>query len=108
MTDQQARAYLSLLCYSWLETPRATLPNDDIQLAQLVHLSLDEWDRIKAPILAKFVSGENGRIYNERLMQESDYCDKKSFAGRAGWAKQNGSKKASRTAAKKKQPIKHK
>lgn len=104
MTDKQVRVYLTLLCYSWLENPRATLPNDDGQLAQLARLSQEEWDQIKTPILAKFSSDGNGRIFNDRLMEESDYCDKKKSAGQARWAasgKQNGSGKVSKRAAKK-------
>ena len=85
MTDKQVRVYLNLLCYSWLENPRATLPNDQAQLAQLARLSEEEWNEIKGPILAKFISDGNGRIFNERLMEESDYNDKKRRAGKARW-----------------------
>jgi uncharacterized protein YdaU (DUF1376 family) len=104
MTDKQVRVYLTLLCYSWLEIPRATLPNDEGQLAQLLHLSMEEWDQIKAPILAKFNTDGNGRIFNERLMEESDYCAKKSVAGKARWAaggKQNETRTATKRTAKK-------
>jgi uncharacterized protein YdaU (DUF1376 family) len=104
MTDKQVRVYLTLLCYSWLETPRATLPNDDAQLAQLARLSQEEWDQVKGPILAKFVSDGNGRILNERLMEESVYYDKKTSAGKARWSangKQTQSTTVSKRAAKK-------
>lgn len=99
MTDKQVRVYLTLLCYSWLEAPRATLPNDDVQLAQLARLTQEEWDQIKGPILAKFVSDGNGRILNERLMEESDYYDKKTSAANARWSA-NGTQKTRKRASK--------
>jgi uncharacterized protein YdaU (DUF1376 family) len=99
MTDRQVRVYLTLLCYSWLETPRATLPNDDAQLAQLARLPPEEWEQIKGPILDKFVSDGNGRILNERLMEESQYYEKKTNAGRARWTA-NGEQKVSTTRCK--------
>ncbi len=94
MTDKQARVYLSLLCYSWLDEPMATLPNDDAELARMAGVTPDAWDEIKGPILAKFQSDGNGRIFNERLKVEADYCEKRSFAGKAGWGKQRRKKQA--------------
>lgn len=90
MTDKQYRCYHLLLNYSWLEEPRATLPNDDAELARLLRLSEADWNSIKGPILAKFISDGNGRIYNERLMRESDYCASKVAGGKAR-AKQQAS-----------------
>ena len=83
MTDKQYRCYHLLLNYSWLEEPRATLPNDDAELARLLRLPQSEWDLIKKPILAKFTTDGNGRIYNERLMQESDYLNSRIAGGKA-------------------------
>lgn len=106
MSDQQYRAYHMLLNYSWLETPRATLPNDDLELSRLLRLSEQEWDAIKTPILAKFTSDGNGRIFNPRLMEESNFCDKKVAAGKARWQQSesgNGSGSKSKPRAAKKQ-----
>lgn len=102
MTDKQVRIYITLLCYAWLEVPRATLPNDNAQLAQLARLSEQEWDAIKGPIMEKFQSDGNGRIVNVRLMEESDYVAKKSSAGKARWggnSEQTKSRRASKRAA---------
>ena len=85
MTDQQVRVYLNLLCLSWLEDPIATLPNDSAKLAWLLRLPLDEFERIKAPIVANFKVDKNDRLYNEKLKAEADKCAKKSKAGKAGW-----------------------
>lgn len=96
MTDKQYRCYHLLLNYSWLEEPRATLPNDDAELARLLRIPESEWDTIKTPILAKFISNGNGRIFNERLMSESDYCASRTAGGKAR-AKQRASITAART-----------
>lgn len=97
MTDQQVRIYLNLLCYSWLDEPTATLPNDDAELARLAHVSLAEWQQIKDPILAKFETNGNGRIHNAKLKAEADKCAQRSFAGKSGWTtkrRQRGAKAA--------------
>lgn len=85
MSGDQVKAYLYLLCRAWHETPIATLPNDDAKLARMARVSPEQWECIKPEILAQFKTNGNGRIYNERLKQEADYCSTKSFAGRAGW-----------------------
>lgn len=94
MTDQQVRKYLELLCLSWLETPRATLPADQDELASMLHLSRETWDLIKGPILAKFESDGNGRIFNDRLLREAGFCESKRNAGRAGWTDERREKQA--------------
>lgn len=99
MTDKQVRIYITLLCYAWLEVPRATLPNDNVQLAQLARLPEAEWDAIKGPIMDKFQSDGNGRIVNVRLMEESEYVAKKSSAGKARWGA-NGEQSKSRRVSK--------
>lgn len=86
MSDQQVRVYLDLLCLSWLEEPIATLPNDSRKLAWLLRLSLEEWEAIKEPIMAKFKVDRNDRLYNEKLKAEADKCANKSRAGKAGWS----------------------
>lgn len=85
MTDQQVRVYLDLLCLSWLEEPIATLPNDSNKLAWLLRLSIEEWEAIKEPIMAKFKVDRNDRLYNEKLKAEADKCANKSKAGKSGW-----------------------
>lgn len=88
MSDQQVRIYLNLLCYSWLDEPPATLPNDDQELARLAHVSPDVWDQIKGPILAKFQSDGKGRIFNEKLKDEAAKCAQRSKAGKAKWTEE--------------------
>lgn len=85
MSDRQYRVYTKLLFISWLEEPRATLPNDSAELALLADISVEEFEQIKDKILAKFEADGNGRIFNSRLMRESKLLEKKSKAGQSGW-----------------------
>jgi uncharacterized protein YdaU (DUF1376 family) len=95
MSGDQVKAYLYLLCRAWHQIPIATLPNDDVRLARMARVSLDEWDRIKPEILAQFRSnGGNGRIYNERLQKEARYCKGRAAAGAAGWTAERRKKQA--------------
>lgn len=83
----------------------ATLPNDDCELARLAGVSPDVWEEIKAPILAKFQSDGNGRIFNERLKIEADHWADRVAAGKTGWSKQRRKKQAdtAKRSAKKRQ-----
>lgn len=99
MTDQQVRVYLDLLCLSWLEEPIATLPNDSAKLAWLLRLPVDEFEAIKAPIMANFKVGADDRLYNEKLKAEADKCASKIRAGKSGWTEIRR-KKAAKSASK--------
>lgn len=54
MTGDEVKAYLYLLCESWLEEPRATLPNDDEELSKMSQLSLEKWSKVKPRVMANF------------------------------------------------------
>lgn len=73
MTGDQVKAYMFLLCESWLEIPRATLPNDLKQLSVMAQMSADEfmnnWDKI---MNTNFILGSDNRFYNPRLKRISD------------------------------------
>ena len=99
MSDKQVRVYLELLCYSWLENPKATLPKDEDKLRKLLRMDRDEWEEVRIPVLAKFESDGNGRIFNERLMQEARFCEQKKNAGASGWTEARRQKAADRAAA---------
>lgn len=68
MTDQQYRAYHTLLCKSWLSEPPATLPNDPERLARIAGIPLDIWNQIEGPIMARFKKNGNDRLYHPKLM----------------------------------------
>lgn len=71
MSGDQVKAYIYLLCAAWLQDEQATLPNDNLVLAGLARVDHHTWEQIKEPILAKFTTSENGRIYNDRMMAEA-------------------------------------
>lgn len=89
MTGDQVKAYLYLLCASWLEHPRATLPNDDNELAMLSRLTLEQWMKIKDGVLRCFVLRDN-RWVSERLIVVSNNQLKKVDAGHLGGEKARG------------------
>lgn len=83
MTGPEVKAYMYLLCASWLETPRATLPNDDYELASFANVSEDEWHQLKPGVMRGFKLIQN-RWISERLKAVSEAQDrhrKKSLKG---------------------------
>lgn len=88
MRGEAFRAYWMLLYNSWLEEPRATLPSDDRDLMHLADVRREDvWLDVREQVLAMFVTGPDGRIYNERLMEESKKQDQRTKAGASGWSK---------------------
>lgn len=87
-------AYWFLLCNAWLQEPRATLPDDDQELADLARVSLDEWMAIKSLVMPAFKQLASGRWFHERQMEESE---KQNFRSKAG--SKGGSKAAANRAA---------
>lgn len=85
MTGDEVKAYLYLLCESWLECPRATLPNEDEDLAKMAQLSQEKWIKMKDKIMANFVLNNEGRLVNDKLfgVSETQYQFKK-------WGKMGG------------------
>lgn len=67
MTDQQYRAYHTLLCKAWLSDPPATLPNKPELLARLAGVSSETWAAIQGPIVARFRVNGNDRLFHPKL-----------------------------------------
>jgi uncharacterized protein YdaU (DUF1376 family) len=65
------KAYLYLLCESWRQEPRATLPNDDAELCDMARCGQAEWVLIKPVIMERFILCENNRIYAKFLFDVS-------------------------------------
>lgn len=64
-------AYIFLLCNAWLETPTATLPNDDDELAAMARVTRAEWDAIRPLLSTVFqLDTTTGRLFNDRQMEE--------------------------------------
>jgi len=92
MSHQQRDVYLTLLFRSWYETPAGTLPNDQDELAMMGGVDFETWERIKGPILAKFDSDGNGRVFNPRMLKEARKAKGRQSAGAIG-GKQKPSKR---------------
>lgn len=101
MTHQQRDVYLTLLFRSWYEKPSGTLPNNEDELAMMGGVDLDTWNKIKGPILVKFESDGNGRIFNPRMLKEARKVRSRQLAGARG-GKQTQSKTSGKTATKRK------
>jgi uncharacterized protein YdaU (DUF1376 family) len=80
MSGDAVKAYVYLLCEAWLQEPRATLPNDDAELASIARLSIEEWMNIKTSVIRSFKIGECeehlGRLYNELQLEVSRKFEK--------------------------------
>ena len=96
MTPAEEGAFIRLLCIAWLE-PDCGLPDDDKILAKLSRLNRS-WNRVSGrKLLSKFRS-ENGRLYNDRLLEEwrkrLEWKEKSSQGGRkSAQAKRKGGTK---------------
>lgn len=83
MTGDEVKAYMYLLCESWLETPRATLPDDDEELSKMAQLSPDKWQKVKPKVMANFAL-KDGRWINEKLHGVSENQSKFREWGKMG------------------------
>lgn len=75
MSGDAVKAYVYLLSQSWLETPRATLPATDHELASIAMLTIEQWQAVKKDVLQHFEIGKckehKGLLYNEKLLEIS-------------------------------------
>lgn len=87
MSGDAFKAYWLLLCASWLEDERATLPNNEANLEALARVDAPTWLRIKDEVLACFETNGNGRLFSPRLLEVSFMQEKRASAGRKGGVK---------------------
>jgi uncharacterized protein YdaU (DUF1376 family) len=75
MPGNCVKVYVYLLCESWGQTPRATLPNDDSELLSMARCSAEEWLLIKPVVMERFLMGNcqehQGRLYDPFLLEQS-------------------------------------
>ena len=75
MSGDAVKSYVYLLCRSWLEVPRATLPTDDNTLASMAEVTIEKWQQLKSEVMQHFKEGKcdehKGRFYNEFLLEIS-------------------------------------
>ncbi len=84
MSGVAVKAYLYLLCESWLEDERATIPNDDRWLAQSAQLQLNEWIEVKSEVMQHWEDIGGGRSINWKLKSISDQQIRNSINGKKG------------------------
>lgn len=75
MSGEAVKAYIYLLSESWLQIPRATLPDSDIELAHFARVESAKWLLLKPDVMQCFKIGEckehKGLWYNEKLLEIS-------------------------------------
>lgn len=75
MSGEAVKAYLYLLCESWLQVPRATLPNDEPTLIEMARCSQGIWAIVKNSVMTQFKTGKckehKGLLYNPDLLEIS-------------------------------------
>lgn len=72
-TGEAFRAGVLLWCASWHQVPAGSLPDDDIDLAQLAGYGrvVKEWRKVKAQALHGFVKCSDGRLYHETVCEKA-------------------------------------
>lgn len=75
MSGDGIKAYMFLLCESWDQIPRATIPNDDSEIRSMARCSTEVWERIKCEVLERFLTGQcdehKGRLVAKFLIEVS-------------------------------------
>ncbi|KKM14275.1 hypothetical protein LCGC14_1707750 [marine sediment metagenome] len=94
MSGDAFKAYWLLLCASWLEDDRGTLPNDQALLQALARADASTWLSIKSEVMACFETNENGRIFSERMFEVSTLQEKRRIAGSKGGSKTQAKRQA--------------
>lgn len=81
------RAGLMLWCAAWHQIPAASLPDDDVELANLagygrMPISVKEWKKVRAEALYGFVKCSDGRLYHPVIAEKA----MAAFASKAKYA----------------------
>ena len=63
------RAGVLLWCAAWHQVPAGSLPDDDVELANLAGYGrfIKEWKKVREEALSKFVKCSDGRLYHEEV-----------------------------------------
>lgn len=70
------RAGVLLWCAAWHQIPAASLPDDDVELANLagygrMPISVREWKKVRAEALSGFVKCSDGRLYHPVIAEKA-------------------------------------
>lgn len=85
MSPAEEGAYIRLLALAWM-TEDASLPDDDEQLAILSRLG-SQWKKSSRRIRKNFTSNGEGRLFNERLLEERQRLEQHRRASAEGGRK---------------------
>ena len=81
MSTEAVGAYVLLMCQAGHEDPAGSIPDDDRKLARWARLSASEWSGVRNDVLAAFTTGDDGRLYQPRMVREHDtFCIKSNKA----------------------------
>lgn len=76
MNCEEIGAYCLLLFNSFLQKRKGFLKNDEKYLMRICKLSAKKWNKISPTIMNKFITTDDGFIYNERLVFEIQQAEK--------------------------------
>lgn len=84
-TGDEFRAAVLLWCASWHQRPAASLPNDDMELANLCGYgrSMREWSKIRKGALRGWVECADGRLYHPLIAVKANEAWQSKLAQRA-------------------------
>lgn len=78
------RAGILLWCAAWHQVPAASLPDDDVELANLAGYGrvVKEWKKVREPALHGFVKCSDGRLYHPVIAEKalSAHASKEKYA----------------------------
>jgi uncharacterized protein YdaU (DUF1376 family) len=87
LTPEEDGIYGRLLRLCW-RTPGCSIPNEPEWIARKIRLSMADYERIAAPVIAEFFTVVRGRLTQKRLREEfAKYAEtkrKRSEAGKRG------------------------
>lgn len=72
LTFEEDGAYNRLMRLCW-RSPGCTIPDDVDWIRRRMRATVDEFDRVIAPILEEFFKRRNGRVFQKRLLEEYHY-----------------------------------
>lgn len=97
-TGEEFRAAVLLWCASWHQSPAASLPSDDIELAALCGFgrALSEWERVRDGALRGWVQCADGRLYHPIVAEKAREAWENKLAQQARTAAARAARAAKR------------
>jgi hypothetical protein len=73
-TGDEFRAAVLLWCASWHQKPAASIPDDDVELAQLAGYGrvIKEWRKVKAGAMHGWIKCSDGRFYHPVIAEKAN------------------------------------